>query len=256
MILISGDSWGAGAWKDGKVYHRGLEQYLHDDGHSVVNLSIGGGSNFHSIERITNFLKTQNKQVPLWHDKEIDSIIVFQTEWHRAHLEYDENSYKTFIINKELEEWHQHLNVGDDQKILSRYYSDLSDVSQGHNIPIGIVGGCSDTVWIDEFESQYPGLYVICQSFSNLVVNNNHRIDPPVYTINLPPYILEKVHASINGDEVEKYLFDMVDLGNNRIKMWNDNPEWFKPDGGHPNHTAHKKLFDYIKSNNLLRQKS
>ena len=254
MILISGDSWGAGAWKDGKIYHRGLEQYLHDDGHSVVNLSIGGGSNFHSIERITNFLKTQNKQVPLWHDKEIDSIIMFQTEWHRDGVEHNKNSNKDFVVNEELHKLSQHWNVGDDKIILNRYYNNLSLVAQTHDIPIGIVGGCSDTIWIDEFESQYPSLYIICQSFSNLVVNDNHRIDNPVHTINIPPRILERAYG-LNKDN-DQYLFDMIDLGNQRVKMWDDNPQWFKPDGSHANHLAHKKLFDYIKANNLLRQKS
>ena len=256
MILICGDSWSKGAWKNGSVYHRGLEQYLHDDGHDVINLGIEGTSNFDCVQRITNFLSTQNTQVPLWHNKEIDSIIVFQTEWHRDHLKYNRDLNRNYVVDNEFHQWLDHLNLGDDQKLISCYYESLSCISQRYNIPIGIVGGCSDTIWIDKFEYEYPGLYVICQSFSNLAVNNNHRIENPVYSINLPTYILEKVHRLTKNNDVCEYLYNITDLGTQRIEMWRDNPQWFKPDGGHANHLAHKKLFDYIKSNNLIRQKS
>ena len=44
-ILIAGDSWAMGEWpkkqEDG-IQHKGLEQYLLDDGHDVVNISQAG----------------------------------------------------------------------------------------------------------------------------------------------------------------------------------------------------------------------
>ena len=51
-IIIAGDSWGVGEWTDGQRTHRGLEQYLSDAGHIVINLSRGGMSNMSIIDAL------------------------------------------------------------------------------------------------------------------------------------------------------------------------------------------------------------
>jgi lysophospholipase L1-like esterase len=31
------------------------------------------------------------------------------------------------------------------------------------------------------------------------------------------------------------------------IITWGENPRWFWPDGTHPNHHGHKKLYEFLK---------
>ena len=55
-ILITGDSWSQGEWDglnvDYRVTHRGIEQYLVDDGHDVVNVGQGGYNNLQALDSI------------------------------------------------------------------------------------------------------------------------------------------------------------------------------------------------------------
>lgn len=55
-ILITGDSWSQGEWGglnvDYRVTHKGIEQYLIDDGHDVVNVGQGGYNNAESFNAI------------------------------------------------------------------------------------------------------------------------------------------------------------------------------------------------------------
>jgi hypothetical protein len=70
-ILIGGDSWGCGEWawlskRKYGVSHLGLEQYLVDDGFSVVNCSEGGSSNRNSIDRVARQLELGNYDHIIW----------------------------------------------------------------------------------------------------------------------------------------------------------------------------------------------
>jgi lysophospholipase L1-like esterase len=47
-------------------------------------------------------------------------------------------------------------------------------------------------------------------------------------------------------DEIEE-LLDALDLAQARTDAWRANPQWFFPDGMHPNRHAHRKLYEYIK---------
>jgi len=80
-IIIAGDSWGIGEWTDGQRTHRGLEQYLLDDGHSVINLSRGGMSNMSIIDALEQGLKEH---------KDADRVIWFQTDPMRELLTSEE----------------------------------------------------------------------------------------------------------------------------------------------------------------------
>ena len=63
LIAIIGDSWGCGEWNfvpgvvGVTITHTGLEQYLLDDDHKVINLSRGGNQNFESIESLEKYLQ-------------------------------------------------------------------------------------------------------------------------------------------------------------------------------------------------------
>ena len=57
MILIAGDSWSTGCYTVQKdLYHRGIEQLLHNDGHRVINLSQGGFDLASTCQTVRDFL--------------------------------------------------------------------------------------------------------------------------------------------------------------------------------------------------------
>ena len=217
MILIVGDSWGCGCWtEEQSVYHRGLEQLLHDDGHKVINLSQGGCDLKTITRRLDDHLMLLKDRPPLWFTEPVTKILVLQTEWHR-HL--------STAKEKDTE-----------QIEIASFYGTLSHISKKYNLPIYVIGGCSDTVWLDEFENYYPGVTVVCQSFTNLLVNDNHRIDNPVFSVRFPKELLNTEDA-----------INLAMQGEKREQIWKDNPEWMWPDGSHPNHLGHKKLYEHIK---------
>lgn len=229
MILIAGDSWACGEWNSMDIQHGGLSQYLVENNYSSLNLGIGGGSNFRTIICLTNFFKSNSYLV-----KQVDKIIVFQTEWDRDkdYFKIDKDGY-SLVKNK----W------------ISQFYYNLSSLSQQLNIPIWIVGGCSDAIWLDKFSEEYPGVQVVCQSFTNLLLHSNHRTDAPVYSIlaDKTSELISLIKKNSNSDDLEDLITDM-DRGEDRLSTWKSNPEWFWPDGGHANRAGHKKLFDFLVS--------
>lgn len=238
MIVIAGDSWGCGCWDtEQTVYHRGLEQYLYNDGHQVINLSEGGLSLEFTAQRLKDFLSIQK---PLF-VKDAIKVFVFQTEWHRGKESLQSSIVPMMSLDSSIEDYNRFENIGDDHKIMASFYGILSHLANKHNMPIYLIGGCSDTIWIDDFESHYPGVTIVCQSFTNLLVNNNHRIDTPVHSVRFPADLLNKEHC-----------VDLAILGQQREQIWKDNPEWMWPDGCHPNHLAHEKLYSHLKKENVI----
>jgi len=222
MIIIVGDSWGCGCWTEEQtVYHRGLEQLLHDDGHKVINLSQGGCDLKTITRRLDDHLMLLKDRPPLWFTEPVTKILVLQTEWHR-HL--------STAKEKDTE-----------QIEIASFYGTLSHISKKYNLPIYVIGGCSDTVWLDEFENYYPGVTVVCQSFTNLLVNDNHRTDEPVYSVRFPKSFITDYELMLKAEKGQK-----------REQVWNENPQWFFPDGTHPNHLAHEKLYSHLKKENVI----
>jgi len=251
MILIAGDSWGCGAWKNYKVYHRGLEQYLYDSGYSVVNISCPAGSNENTVERLDHYLDSYTYQPPIGSNNPINKIFVFQTEWHRAADQFRPGQGKQLVLRPDIADWFEFRKVFDDQKILIHFYNQLSHISQKHNIPIHIIGGCADTIWLDEFEKKRsPGINIACQSMINLLLEDCASIDRPVFAYEMPERYLTNAKQT-NDLQLLDYVLDMVDAAQKRIKLFENNPDWF-PDAAHANHQGHKKLFDYLKKQGII----
>jgi hypothetical protein len=80
-IIITGDSWAMGEWTDFKLTHRGLEQYLLDAGHSVVNVADRGIGNQAALTAL---------EIELIKQESIDCIIWFQTDPMRELLTFEE----------------------------------------------------------------------------------------------------------------------------------------------------------------------
>jgi hypothetical protein len=237
-IIIAGDSWGLGEQSKDQGYsttsHSGLTKYLVDAGHQVINLSCGGGSNIESSRRIKDFLDC-NPHL------NIDSILIFQTEWVRGLFVQD-----TQLLKDDITQGYQQLK----DRLIYRFYDLLSIVSVKYNVPMYLIGGSSDTIWFDDFETEYPGLQIVCQSLTNLLLENTHRNLNPVHCI-FGKHIAEEIkyikkHLNNNAD-LELLLQD-IEKGHYRGDIWENNKEYFWPDGGHPNRHSHLILFNFLKT--------
>jgi hypothetical protein len=253
MIIIAGDSWGTGEisypFDFENIGKNGLHHYLALDGYEVLNVSVLGNSLFNTINDISTAIHQLALQQRL---SELTDVFVFQTEWHRdfkickqslGDLVKIDNSYLTPVG----------CNLNFIQTVISRWQYRLSEIAQKYNFRVGLIGGCSDTVWLDNFEDEYPNLYIACQSVTNLCLNNNHRIDNPVFAARIPPELLNayKNDSAFNDTDLE-FILNHSDQGNQRIQLWRHNKEWFWPDGVHLNRIGHKKLFDYLKQQNYF----
>lgn len=235
MIIIAGDSWGCGEWSttdalDSRrfISHNGLTGHLLALGRQVINLSEPGTSNDQTFAKLENFFLTN-------HHYEIDGVFVFQTEWIRSD-----------ISEQDLALGYQSLK---DHKISNFYYG-LGDLSQRFNVRFYIIGGSSDTVWLSEFAKEYPGVEIVCQSFTNLMLNHNDRIDDPVYALGCFSRkhleTVERIKSRLSSTDLELLVQDL-DRGRRRRREWQDHPEFFWPDGIHPNRVSYQKLFEHIK---------
>jgi len=237
IIIIAGDSWGCGEWENNngnyRISHPGLTKYLIESGYSVINLSQPGGSNIKSETLIGRFLQTNTHIIP-------SHIIVFQTEWIRDIYETDAT-----ILNNDLALGYVDLK----NRVMSRFWNQLSQICKKTSTPVYIIGGCSDTLWIDDVESNYPCLHVACQSVTNLLLENNHRILNPTHSIftSLQVSQIDLIKKHLNNTDLELFLQD-IEQGTKRLDLWKKNKEFFWPDGVHPNRHGHKILFEFLKT--------
>lgn len=234
MIIIAGDSWSVGEWANFRIQHNGLAQYLHDHNHTVINLSRGKFSNGEAINLLSYFLDTNPYLI-----KNISHIIFFQTEWTR---DLDHMSQEQ--VESNLSNGYQELKY----TMLTKTYQGLNFLCEKYGVKILLVGGCSDVQWSDDFNQDYPGLEIACQSMTNLLTNHDHRIDQPVYTVFLQTNqdLVKLIYNRVKSDDL-KILLDDVDLSHKRLAVWKNPQGLFWPDGAHANRHGHKMLFDFLK---------
>lgn len=251
MIIIAGDSWGCGEWTTSGLSHKGLEVYLQENGYQVENLSGPGGSNFETVNRLEEFF---SQAVLDGTDKKISGVFVFQTEWIRD-FQNRLPDYLTDFANLENKNnstcYFNPVEYSDTMIIhfLSRWQYCLSKLAVKYNKKIGLIGGCSDTMWLDNFTNEYAGLFIACQSFTNLCVNNNHRIQHPVYSTMANNVFLELCKKQSNTQQI-KFLLEHVDQGLERLSVWKQHSQWFL--GSHASRQGHKKLFEYLLKENYI----
>jgi len=238
--LIVGDSWGCGEWdKDCNFNpHRGLEQFLLDDGHSVVNLSSQGISNHDIYQRAYQYFQRHQP-----HD--IDTILVFQTEYNR--------DYKHSLGWEETlgaQDWNSVVQPEDmAMRWISRFYQNLSQLSQSTGCAVKIIGGHSDTLWFDNIEEHYPGCKIICQSMTNLILTGQQCIDQPVLSFyeRKTEDLVRKIKDTLNSTDKVERLLTLIDQGYQREMLLRQNPQYFYPDGIHPNRQGIRILYDFLK---------
>lgn len=245
ITVIAGCSWSVGEWDDNKttpnILHGGLTQYLHDEGQTVINVGLGSSSNRESYLRARNLL-FNNHHLQCYENKQ---MIVFQTEWTRdfAYMDPEDKDY----YDRPTDLMH---------RLISRFYYDLSALSQEWNIDIKVIGGCSDALMIDDFKKIYPGVEVICQSMVNLLINNCDTIQDPVFSMFSADQrgedFLKLFKQHVTDMHQMEELLDKVDKGQQRYETFCKNPNLFYPDGVHPNREAHRILYDFLKRNDRI----
>lgn len=240
MIIISGCSWGRGEWVRGDVAsgdnvashniaHNGLAQYIENTGKTVLNLSLPAGSNY----GIANGINSWFKRNPI---HQVDQIFIFQTDYARDWLMTFEEDYKNIEHANSL----AHI-------MISRFYHRLNEISKNYNVKIYLIGGLSDTLSPELVKAHYAPLEVVCQSITNLLINNDHRVEDPTLSwySNISLQMLEKIKEKLPNDQLSNLLKE-IEKGVDRENLTFSTPEYFWPDGVHPNRVGHKKLFDYL----------
>jgi len=212
-ILIGGDSWGCGEWtwlskRKYGVSHKGLEQYLCDDGFSVVNSSQGGSSNGKSIRRLAQQLEIGN----------YDYIIWFQSDPLR------DLEYKTF--NSLFTSYQQVLDCSN--QLLNSSYEMLNQLDN----KIICIGGCSK---LDPDIRNYKNLIPLVDSMIELIIP--HIAAPNIWCNDWLHYIDSNANES---------FFDSL-LVDKKIQEKITAEPIMNPCGYHPNRNGHRILFDVVK---------
>lgn len=238
-ILIAGDSWGCGEWNIActEILHKGLEQYLIDDGYCVFNVSKPSISNLDIINRI-------NQWYDRFEDIKIEKIFVFQTEFTRDFKHdimqqmYGANDWSIKTVDDLASTW------------VERFYFRLSEIAQEKKCKIYLLGGASDTMWFDNMENDYPGCSIACQSVTNLILEKNPKIEVPVFSwfTKNTEELVKKLKKIVSAEDI----LNQINLGIERESLLEENPNFFFPDGIHPNRTGHKILYDFLKEQQLL----
>jgi len=239
IILVSGDSWAAGELpvnQNDSIKNVGVCKQFLDYGYQVRNLAKPGGSNLESIDRINDYLNCNQHEI-----SNIKFILFWQTEFFREIWYFPPDK-----VTENLKHGYLYLK---DQWIYHPYHK-LTQLSQKWKLPVYIIGGCSDTVWFDKFEKDFPGIKIICQSATNLILQQNHRITDPVFCEFIPGLIekydfLNLVKKNISHSDLEILLHDMQ-LGKQRLEQFHNNRNYFYPDGIHPNANAQTIIFEFL----------
>jgi hypothetical protein len=230
-ILILGDSWACGELslkEDGhSIVHKGLEQYLIDQGHTVINLGVLGGANSNSISNYLNF--TQHA----------DYVFFFQTEPTR---EGDTIFIELLKQFKSIRTVFDHL--------INECYININKIAKDKNQTVHLIGGYSV---VTDNASKFSNL-------NNFISNVSSLIDPDTkfdfygYFMQFEWFvnIVENAKKKLNFDDytvgqLKKEYIDMVNE-NTRITLYmSANEDYYFPDGMHTNRNGHRIIFNQVK---------
>jgi hypothetical protein len=245
MVIISGDSWGCGEWPQrysgpDEILHGGLAWYIRDSGQRVINLSQGGFSNQDILRSIHRFFISGTH---LHLVETVQTIFVFQTEWYR---DFSPATYCIDFDTNFLDPLNEDIHL----RYLSRFYYGLSEISKKYSVSIKLIGGVEDTIWLDQFKQEYPGVEVVCQSFTNLCVNDDHRVNKENFSISSKAADFLKNRT--DDPTMISFIESLIDNTLTRQQIWDANPEYFFPDGKHANQKGHKKLFDFLMQTKMI----
>jgi hypothetical protein len=247
MYIILGDSWGCGEWVDGEVTHSGLAFYMEELGHKVVNNSIPGGSNYESLNSLKDFLVCEQDLEEI---KKINGIFLFWTEWYR---DFRIKPYGIFDLAVDSSNYFMPKNYNKDfySRYQERVLLDFKKVADKLKVPIYVIGGASD---LDYFDNDLFGNVIcVCQSLTNLCVNNSDRIqDPARCTARWPVEFVKTIKQ--NTKTSLEFLLDELQKNENRQNLCKEYRLQFFPDKAHVDRKGHKKLLNLLIEKKILNE--
>ena len=225
-ILLAGDSWGCGEWLDAEIHgrnilsHKGIEQFLQDVGHDVVNASKTGESNKVVTDRLIDALSK----------KQFDYIFWIQTDPLR---DLRPNYFHPLSTLRTVDDFNQLGN-----KLLEPNYDKLNSLST----PIYCIGGLGKLNL--ELMKDRHNLIPLIPCVVELIIENYQR-----YPLAFSDWL----------DDIPKDFeeFDeLIRLKHEYDRWFTDEPfkTFFYPDGVHPNRKGHEKIFEYIQDNVLTKK--
>ena len=216
-VVIAGDSWSQGEWAmyngEYKNSHRGLEKYLLDAGHNVVNVGRGGNTNNQSLELLENELVSYT----------YDYCIFFFTDALRQ------------ISQDELLRDEPYTIIQSHIKYVVDKLNYLVDKFQFKLI---VVGGNAEFNPIDKLNSTY----IVTNMISLLDLNFiKLPFSQSAEWVNLLSACSEDLALSIE----QKKQWSEIISSTSKILDQRKNSSWFA-DGNHPDRNAHRVLFDHL----------
>ena len=230
MVLIIGDSWAGGEWDGGapaKLLHRGLEQYFEETGYTVINQRQTGRDNQLGTVDLAKTLNT------LPHANVVVFFIV--SEPLRNYAIPFESLKDDIVAHNGLFELQQH--------VLQQDFETLNQLATQYNIVIHLIGGLSS---VPASVGEFANLNCLVQSWAKLLVGHEEQykhIDWNTFGI-WGKWQEALVQQLSHTSKIDQKIIDQLSiLASNQSVFLHP---LFNPDGGHPNRTGHRILFDFI----------
>jgi hypothetical protein len=213
-FLISGDSWSQGEWINNTITHRGLHQYLLNDGHTVINVGLPG---------IDNIIAWGQVLTAVWSG--IDHVVFFYTDSlrHAKIINFEKN------LPSEIVEQHAKWFI-DQVKNLKQQFPELK---------ITVIGGAGC------FPIDHNGAFdYLIPSMTELLLPQWQ--DSPYMTSHKDTFefFLNSSKFSPTAEQKQEFI-EIMDKCQLKLDFWKSNSNYF-PDGAHPNREGHLKLLETL----------
>ena len=220
-IIIVGDSWGRGEWKDGVITHRGLEQFLLEDNYSVSNYSQPGADSNLIINQIPQSLS----------DK--DLLVIFATDFQRGQIDWNvqaDESLEKFLIHRNTQ-----------KQIFLKALEQRLRKQKASVLLLGCLGVLDP---IDKIK--YKNIEIIHNYVQWLLPNNKYVSEYKFYTKDYNFHLLYNLFRHNKNNELMSTILEQSTLWQTKIADKN-----IFLDSAHPNRDCHNKLYKYIKEKYL-----
>jgi len=220
MIIIIGDSWGVGEWSQScELNGPGIGQYLmlHDE---VINLSVGGGSNTQSLDRLKKLLVKFSPD-------HYDTIYWLITCPTRCISAKDFVSLTTDCLTDTA------------TQLLNNCLQSANDLAKTFDIKIKLIGGLCDLNSVDV--TQYTNLEIVVASWGQL-------LDPNYSTCLITDNWIEigQIIKKENPKLLEEWNL-VADKISKKHQSWQElKIQYFGTDGSHPDRRGHLVLRNYL----------
>ena len=181
-ILLIGDSWGVGVFSGtGAGYGptgQGVQTVLENQGHTVINISKGGGSNWLMMDRLDGhwgntgrcIFGTNEQDRVDFNLNEIDYLVFFQTDIFRERHYYDKQyptdiDTKWKVLEQDFVDSLQQYQALDD--IFDDYFNKFYTKLNSYNKKVLCIGGWSQ---LHPSISNYNNLVAVIPSSTKLLI--------------------------------------------------------------------------------------